>query len=294
MRNRPTPSAGVSRAARAAAPSWTLARIATACPSAVAPGPDQRAALFGLALRSGDGLACGGVIRCHGDGAEGAVDEHHRSRRDGVESVDGDDARDAELAGDDRGVAGRAAQCGGQRDDERRVQTRGVGGREVLGAQDRRHVGQRDAGLRQAAELGDDAVADVPQVGDAFGHQPAELGEHVDELRRLRRPRRATAGVPCLDALLRGAQPGAVLRQRGGGGEHLRRSAGRVRRAVPEPVGDGGGGGGEPRRLGGPVCLLDICRRCVVERRAAARAGSPGAYWTPATTGTPRSTVPAG
>ena len=27
-----------------------------------------------------------------------------------------------------------------------------------------------------------DAVADVAQVGHAFGHQPAELGEHVDEL----------------------------------------------------------------------------------------------------------------
>ncbi len=39
MRKRPTPSAGVSLAERAAAPSWTLARIATWCPSAVAPGP---------------------------------------------------------------------------------------------------------------------------------------------------------------------------------------------------------------------------------------------------------------
>ena len=148
----------------------------------MAPGPDQRAALFGLALRSGDGLACGGWIGRHGDGAQRAVDEHHRSGGDGVESLDGDDARDAELPGDDRGVAGRAAQRGGQGDDECRVQARGVGGSEVLGAQDRRHVGQRDAGLRQAAELGDDAVADVPQVGDTFGHQAAELGEHVDEL----------------------------------------------------------------------------------------------------------------
>ena len=62
------------------------------------------------------------------------------------------------------------------------IQTRGVGGRQILGAQDRRNVGQRDARLRQAAEFSDDAVADVPQIGDTFGHQPAELGEHVDEL----------------------------------------------------------------------------------------------------------------
>ena len=111
-----------------------------------------------------------------------AVDEHHRSGRDGVEPVDGDDARDAELPGDDRGVAGRPAQRGGQRDNQFRIQTRGVGGREILGAQDRRDVGQRNARLGQAAEFGDDAVADVPQIGDPFGHQAAELGEHVDEL----------------------------------------------------------------------------------------------------------------
>ena len=48
--------------------------------------------------------------------------------------------------------------------------------------QDRRHVGQRNARLGQAAQLGDDAVADVAQIGDAFGHQAAELGEQVDEL----------------------------------------------------------------------------------------------------------------
>ena len=182
VRNRPTPSAGVSRAARAAAPSWTLARIATACPSAVAPGPVQLRGALGVVLRLRDGLGGGRCVGRDGDGAERAVDEHHRARADGVEAVDGDDARDAELAGDDRGVAGRPAQRGGQRDDERRVQTRGVGGREILGAQDRRHVGHRHAGFGQAVEFGDDAVADVPQVGDAFGHQPAELGEHVDEL----------------------------------------------------------------------------------------------------------------
>ena len=42
--------------------------------------------------------------------------------------------------------------------------------------------GTGHAGLGQAAQLGDDAVADVAQVGDPLGHQPAELGEHVDEL----------------------------------------------------------------------------------------------------------------
>ena len=58
----------------------------------------------------------------------------------------------------------------------------GVGRRQVLGAQDRRHIGQRDAGLGQAAEFGDDAVADVLQIGDPLGHQAANLCEQADEL----------------------------------------------------------------------------------------------------------------
>ena len=129
-------------------------------------------------------------------------------------------------------MAGRPAQCGGQGDNEIRVQTRGIGGSQVLGAQDRRNVGQRDARLRHAAELGDDTVADVPQVGDTFGHQPAELGEHVDKLLDCC-SHRGDGWCAVLDAFLRGTQPGTVLRQRGGGGENLRRSAGRVRRAIP-------------------------------------------------------------
>ena len=148
----------------------------------MAPGPVQLRCQLGLVLGRGDGLAA----------AAGSGDTVTVPRVPSTSTivpaatssspVDGDDTRDAELAGDDRGVAGRPAQRGGQRDDERRVQARGVGGREILGAQDRRNVGQRNARLRQAAEFGDDAVADVPQIGDAFGHQAAELGEHVDEL----------------------------------------------------------------------------------------------------------------
>src|SRR3954449_7178098 len=53
----------------------------------------------------------------------------------------------AGLAGDDRGVAGRAAEAGGQPDDAGGVQSCRVGGSEVVGEQDRRHVGARDAGL---------------------------------------------------------------------------------------------------------------------------------------------------
>ena len=216
-----------------------MARIATACPSAVAPGPVHCAAQFGLALGGATASAAAAGSGDDGDGAAGAVDEHHGAGADRVEAVDGHHAGQAELAGDDRGVAGRAAQRGGQRDDQRRVEARGVGGREVLGQQYRRHVRQRDARFGQPIELGDDPVADIAQIGDAFGHQAAELGEEVDELVD-GRDHGARRGGACVDELLGGAQPGAVLRQRGRRGQHLRRGAGRVGGAVAQP--------GRPRR----------------------------------------------
>ncbi len=78
------------------------------------------------------------------------------------------------------------------------IQARGVGGREVFRAQDRRDIGHGNAGLGQPAQFGDHAVADVPQIGDPFGHQAAELGEHVDELVDRAPPPRGTAGMPPL------------------------------------------------------------------------------------------------
>ena len=71
--------------------------------------------------------------------------------------------------------------------------------------------------------------------------------------------------------LLGGAEPGPVLRERRGGGEHLRCGARRVRGAITEPVGDGGGGRRKPRGFGGPVAFLYICGRRVVDYGQAAR-----------------------
>ena len=139
----------------------------------------------------------------NGDRAAGAVDEHHRVRADRVEPFHGHDAGDAELPSDDRGMAGRPAQRGGQRYDELRIQAGGIGRGEVVGQQNRRDRGQRNAGLGQAAEFGDDPVADVAQVGDSFGHQPAELCEQVDELVDGRH-HGANGGGTAVDVLLRG------------------------------------------------------------------------------------------
>ena len=101
---------------RAAAPSWTLARIATRARRRWRParstawrGRHRRwATATALAARVGVGR--------DGDGAERAVDHDHRARGHRVESVDGDDARDAELPGDDRGVAGGPTERGRERD----------------------------------------------------------------------------------------------------------------------------------------------------------------------------------
>ena len=70
-----------------------------------------------------------------------AVDQHHRADSDVVQAVSADDARDAELAGDDRGVAGRPAQGRGDGHDRGRVQPRGVGWSQIVGAQHRRRLG---------------------------------------------------------------------------------------------------------------------------------------------------------
>ena len=277
MRNSPTPSAGVSRAARAAAPSCTFARIATACPSAVAPGPLQRAASSASRRAAATASAAPSCVRRHGDGARGAVDKHHGADADRVEPVDGDHAGDAELAGDDRGVAGRAAERGGQRNDQASGSSPAVsaGARSSASRIDG-HGGQRDARLGQAAEFGDHAVADVAKIGDPLGHQTAELCEEVDELVDGGH-HRAHGGGPCVDVLLGGAQPGPVLRQRGRRGQHLGRHAGRVRGPVAQPGGDRSGRGGEARRLGGTVRLVDLGRRRPRRRApAAGPAGSPG------------------
>ena len=168
-------------------------------------------------------------------------------------------------------MAGRAAQRGGQRDDEGRVKTGRVGRREVIGQQHRRNVGQRNARLRQPAELGDDAVTDIAQIGDTLGHQSTQLGEEVDELVDCGH-HRARRGGARVDELLGRLQPGPILRQGGRRRQDLRRRACRMRRAVSQPGGDGVGCRGEAGRLRGPVFLLDLGRHIhVIERRKAPR-----------------------
>ncbi|CRZ19168.1 hypothetical protein BN2156_06083 [Mycolicibacterium neworleansense] len=81
-----------------------------------------------------------GRIRIGGQRARGPVEQDHGAGGHGIEPTDRDHTRDPELAGDDRGVAGRPAECGDEPDHQLRVQAGGIGGRQVLRAQDRRDI----------------------------------------------------------------------------------------------------------------------------------------------------------
>ncbi len=130
---------------------------------------------------------------------------------------------------------------------------------------------QRDARFGEAADLGDHAVADIAKVGDPFGHQAAELSEEVDELVDGGHHRAHGRGS-CIDVLFGGTDPGSVLCQCGGRGQHLGRRAGRVRGPVAQSCGDDSDRLGEAGRFSGTVGLVHLgCRLCVVERRQPAR-----------------------
>jgi hypothetical protein len=166
-----------------------------------------------------------------------AVEEHGHPGRDVVQPAHRDDAGQAELAGDDRRVAGRAPEPGSQADHPGRVQPRGVGRGEVVGEQHRRHVGARDTRLALTGQLRDDAVADVADVGDPLGHEPAQRHEHVHEL--LRGLHRGDGGGgAAVDPLLDRRQKAPVARQAGRGGQHLRADPGRRRGPLGQPPRD--------------------------------------------------------
>src|SRR5690606_1570817 len=78
----------------------------------------------------------------------------------------------AAAAGQDRGVAGRPAPLGHQRQHVR-AETGGVGGGEVLGDQHERMARRRHARHGHAERGGDRAVLEVVQVGGSFGEVAA-------------------------------------------------------------------------------------------------------------------------
>ena len=69
-------------------------------------------------------------------------------------------------------------------------------------------------------QLGHDPIADIVEIGDAFGHQTAEFGEERGELVG-RRGRGRCGRRPGGDQLARRTDPAAVLGEAGGGDENL-------------------------------------------------------------------------
>ena len=191
-------------------------------------------------------------------------------------SGDPDDAGDAELSGDDRGVAGGAPLLRHQCDHQGRVESRGVGGGEVLGHEHRRTLGRGDAGLGLPDQVGGHPLADVAQVGDALGHQATHLREHAGEVLDAA-VHRVEQRVAVAEVLAhRGAQP-LVLGQAGARGQHLGRSPGRLGRATAEPVRHG-----RRRRVVQGECFLrrvgsgEAVDRPLVDLGAGAEDGSEG------------------
>ena len=120
-------------------------------------------------------------------------------------------------------------------------------------------------------EFGDDAVADVAQIGHALGHQPAQLGEHRDELVDGRRHRAAPRDCPRRSASRlprsrRGPAPASPVvastsdaAPDGVGG------------ALAEPVRHCRGRRGEPRRLARALRLAEGGAEVRRRRRGARR-----------------------
>jgi hypothetical protein len=205
-----------------------------------------------------DGLAPCGVLghpllRHRGvdsdlDEAPGAVHEDGGALLDPVEGRRGDDAGDAELPGDDRGVAGGPSEAGDEGDDRGGVQARGVRRSEVLSEEDGRRLGVRDARLGLAGEFRHHPVPDVAQVRGALRHQPAHLLEGLHEL--LRGPDGGDLRArPALHELRDGARPATVAGEGRRRPENLGGDAGGGARACRQPVGDGAGSGVEARDL---------------------------------------------
>ena len=87
-----------------------------------------------------------------------------------------DDGDDRLLAREDRGVRGRAAVGGDEREHLVEVEQRGVGRREVVRDEDERMPGVGHAGSGHAAQPRDDALGDVVEVGGALAEVAAHRG----------------------------------------------------------------------------------------------------------------------
>ena len=293
VRNSPTPSTGaLGRRAGRDSPSATLASSLTGGRRRSRPGPvhdarrraarrPRRPARVGLVL-----------VRVELDRAGRAVDEQRGAgRRSSMRAGGADHARDAELAGDDRGVAGRAAALGDQR--ERRASGRG---RRCPPARGPRRpgrdgsVGSGTPGSGSPTRWATIAALDVAQVGDPLGHQAAHPGEDRRRTAR-RRPARRRAGRSPALRFLRTAPRSPLSRARPALAVSTSAAAPDACRPCGEAVGDRAGRV-VVRRQGG-VCVgkPPSPKRAIASGETSPRTRRTGPKATPGTTGVPLRTV---
>ena len=213
------------------------------CPSVVTAGAARSAASRRRrsvsAVDAGAGRRDRRVVGVEPEAGAAAVENGGGALGDVERRVAGrDQGRQAERAGEDGGVRGRAAARGDEADDAGGVEADGVGRREVVGDQDHVAIGEGRVGGREVRhEVGEHPAADVAQVGGAGGEQRIAHGGEAARgaaHRLLPRPGRAVAvdhelagegdevgvgqelGLGLEDAGLRGAQPaGGVVGQHG-------------------------------------------------------------------------------
>ena len=217
-----------------------------------------------------DGGLRGSRVSTEGHGTQRTVDEDFGARLDVAQlGAHGDDARDVELTRNDRGVRGRAAELGDERLDVGAVEGRGIGRREVIGEENGFALNGGQAGLRLAAQLCNNAVTHVLEVGRALSHDAARSLEHGNEFigRADDGVFRVIAGV---DVLTHGLVPAAVLDHAGGRVEHLSRVAFRARGAGLQATRDS---------EHGLVKAIEFCRGLAFgNRRARGRQCGAGSY----------------
>ena len=179
------------------------------------------------------------------DLADTTVEGQHRAFLDTHDALGLDDRRDAQLGSQDRRVRGRTTDLGDDAEDGLRV-------RQVACHEDDGAIEGRDAGLGQATQLADRAVAHVVEVGRALGHVAAQAAQHLRVVLDS-----VVDGLGDTEALLQllvnGLGQATVTRELGGGLEDRLRLFRGVCGAVTQTSGNGRERLTDTRAVGGSV-----------------------------------------
>ena len=149
-------------------------------------------------------------------------------------------------------MRGGAADLGDDAENSVGVQRRGLGGSQIVGHEDDGAIESRDAGLGQATQLADRAIAHVVQVGRALGHVAAQAAQHLRVVLN-----RVMDGLGDTQALLQllvnSLGQAAVTRELGGGLQDRLRLLRRVRGALFQASGNRSERLADTRAVGGSV-----------------------------------------